>query len=418
MAQIDTALLFAQGRCLMEQSEQDKAISFFEKIRIQDPEDSLAMDAAISLAQIFEEKQKISEARSLLEDVLDQAFDQSQIAQAHLRLGYIYLLEEKPQEAVVQFQLAQSVPGDELRQSVLNGLGDAEQMRRRLDEARRLYEDSRKISSVSSEGLYATYQLGRLELGEGNVNDAIGLFDSISYSDKSSIADDANLALAFIYLNQADLKKAREHISKVDASKKSPQSARAAYYLALVLLQEGNVPQSKISCEEIVKSYQGTEEALEARLLLADILATESSAREAFEGLLKDAYRIESFPPKLGARFARKLADLAHRSFDYKEAIRWYEVAGNSLAAYQGEIEYRIASCYEEAGDLEVAINRYRYIKDEPWRIKGQLAAAKLLEREERYLDAKRIYEEVSVAQVPESKIAQERLASLRIFIN
>lgn len=60
-----------------------------------------------------------------------------------------------------------------------------------------------------------------------------------------------------------------------------------------------------------------------------------------------------------------------------------------------------------------MAIGRYRAILHPPWRIRGQLAIAKLMEREERWQEARRVYEGVAGQATPEAKIAQERLASL-----
>jgi len=48
------------------------------------------------------------------------------------------------------------------------------------------------------------------------------------------------------------------------------------------------------------------------------------------------------------------------------------------------------------------------------WRIRGQLAAAKLLEREGQWQEAMTLYGAITHQPVPEAKIAQERLATLR----
>ena len=75
-----------------------------------------------------------------------------------------------------------------------------------------------------------------------------------------------------------------------------------------------------------------------------------------------------------------------------------------------------MASCYEELGDVELALVRYQQIAQPPWRIRGQLAAAKLMERDGRWERATAIYQAITQQAVPEAKIAQERLASLRVL--
>ena len=122
---------------------------------------------------------------------------------------------------------------------------------------------------------------------------------------------------------------------------------------------------------------------------------------------------LHDLPGRHRGRLAKKLGDLARQADGYARAIRWYEHAWEMLPAQRGELDYRLASCYEEGGDPALAIRRYRAITQPPWAIRGQLAAAKLMEREERWQDAMAIYEAMSRQPVPEAKVAQERLLSL-----
>jgi hypothetical protein len=46
--------------------------------------------------------------------------------------------------------------------------------------------------------------------------------------------------------------------------------------------------------------------------------------------------------------------------------------------------------------------------------VRGQLALAKLLERQDRSEDAKVIYEQLAASSIAEAAIVQERLAALR----
>ena len=98
----------------------------------------------------------------------------------------------------------------------------------------------------------------------------------------------------------------------------------------------------------------------------------------------------------------------------YPEAIKWYERAGQLLPSLQSEALYRIASCYEESGDIELAIAWYKRVTKSPWRVRGQLAIAKLLERQNRFAAARKIYEQLAEEPIPEAKLIQERLAALR----
>jgi hypothetical protein len=89
------------------------------------------------------------------------------------------------------------------------------------------------------------------------------------------------------------------------------------------------------------------------------------------------------------------------------------------MSAMTGEATYRIASCYEEAGDFEVAVSWYQKIDQAPWQVRGQLAAAKLLEqRLDRPAQAKEIYEALAKEPIPEAKLIRERLSSWRASHN
>jgi hypothetical protein len=79
-----------------------------------------------------------------------------------------------------------------------------------------------------------------------------------------------------------------------------------------------------------------------------------------------------------------------------------------------GEATYRIAACYEEAGDFEVAVGWYQKIEQAPWQVRGQLAAAKLFERLDRPAQAREIYEALAQQPIPEAKLIRERLATWR----
>ena len=67
---------------------------------------------------------------------------------------------------------------------------------------------------------------------------------------------------------------------------------------------------------------------------------------------------------------AKRLGDLARTQGSCAEAIAWYEEAAGLLPALGSEASYRAASCYEEAGDVELAMAWYRAIEQPPWRVR------------------------------------------------
>jgi len=129
---------------------------------------------------------------------------------------------------------------------------------------------------------------------------------------------------------------------------------------------------------------------------------------------LRRAYGAEGLPRRHRAKLAKRLGDFARTQRVFEEAVGWYEEAAALLPTLGGEAAYRIASCYEEAGDVELAMQHYRDIEQPPWRVRGRLALAKLLEREDRASEAAAVYRSLAQEAIPEAKVAQERLMALQ----
>lgn len=407
-------IVFVQGRCFMELGKEAEALARFEALQRSSPDHPLAIEAALSRAELLERAQRLSDALSVLQTVSARNLEPAQRLQLHLRLGFVYLAQGEAMKAVTEFQVAKNTTDEELRQTALNGLGDARFFLGDYEEATRAYREAVRILPMSQGALYATYQLGRLRLQVGKADEAIELFQGLATQTNRTLAVDVHLALAFAYLsnNQPALARAElEHVRRHDPT--SPQAARAGYYLALLLLNEGQVAEAKQLCEDVIRRLPQSDEALEARLLLADLIASQSSSQEALVALTKAFGSASDIPSRQRGKLAKKLGDLARHSLAYAQAIRWYEIAWQDLPAQRGELDYRLASCYEETGDMVVAVNRYRAITQAPWQIRGQLAAAKLMEREERWQEARQIYQRIAEQSTPEAKIAQERLMSL-----
>ena len=429
--------LFAQGRCTMELGDEPAALRAFDTLRADDPEHPLATDAALHMARIFERQQRFAEEQSVLEAVIRQAFNPDQVRQANLQLGLLMLSKGQSAQALEQLQFASESADVEVRQAALNGLGDAQLSLGQYDEALRWYEQAIRLSPTSRGSRYARYQQGRLKLQTGQTADAIHAFHTLlleeaeqtSPAAASEAADraatplapesrafviDTRLALAFAYLSTAQAESAALELDRLQSQTPSPaQRARADYYRALLAAQAGQEAEARQWCEQAIRRFPQSDEAFQARVLLADLVITHASADEAMTTLGRLFGSLEELPGGRRGALVRKLGDLAKHAAAYAQAIHWYELAWQDLPAQRSELDYLIASCYEEGTDLSAAFHRYQAITDAPWQVRGQLAAAKLMEREQRWQEAMRIYERVMRQAVPEAKIAQERRSSL-----
>ena len=408
-------LWFAQGRCLMQTGQEEQAQQKFDAIRQHFPEHPLAVDATLAAAELLERQQQFSKATALLQPLLDEAsLTTDQRQQSRLRWGSLLLASGDAARAAVQFDLAKDAGDPEVRQVAFNGLADAEMWLGHADRAAQGYLQTLQISQTNAAGLYAAYQLGRLAVQAGRVPEAIERFQLLARQADSPLALEAQVALAMAYLSNGQAQDARATLEGLRQSAANTiHAARAGYYLALLSVQEGHLTDGRQLCEEVMQRAPGSEEALDARLLLLDLAGDRVSSKHTIEELRHIISSLSGAQVRQRGKLEKKLAELLRQTHGYAQAIHWYELAWEELPAQRGEIEYRIASCYEELGDMALAIHRYQAATQAPWQIRGQLAAAKLMEREEQWDQAKAVYQRITAQAVPEAKIAQERLGTL-----
>jgi len=406
-------LWFARGDCLLEQGREEAAMAEFDRLVQQASTHPLAIDAGLKVATWLEQRGHVDEALAVLTPLATRARDPQSRAEVDTALGSLLMADDRIEEAIGAFQRALQAVEGQRRQAAMNGMGEAMAAQGREDEALHWFEQARALDSESLAGRYAAYQRGRMLLQAGQFESALQQFRELIARGDPTIATDARLALAFAYLTREQWEPAAQELTRIRHEAATPaHAARAAYYLALIAVHEGRLPQARDLCQEVIQQVPRSDEAVEARLLLADVVAQESSAYDAL-AIFSDEV-VMSAPRRHRGKLAKKIGDLSRAAGEPARAIHWYEVAWEEWPAQRGELDYRVASCYEEQGDTEMAIARYRAIVQAPWETRGQLAAAKLLEREERWQEAASVYERVSRESVPEAKVAEERLAAIR----
>jgi tetratricopeptide (TPR) repeat protein len=408
-----TEALFAQGSCLMKLGREQDALSRFEQIVSHDPGHPLAVESGFVIVDASWREERLTPAKELLHTLLRWQLDRASRAKVHLRLGAIALEQGNAAQARTVFALAGESDEPSIQQAALTGLGNVQMFLGDLTAAKQFYEEAIQVSDHTPQADQATYQLGRIHLQVGALEEAIDVFQRLTASTDAALADDARLALVIAYLNRHEEGLARPLLDLLRQERPPSAVARAAYYEALLALGEGNEAAAQQLCEQAIANAPRTDEAFEARLLLADLQARETSVREAMEWLQRVSAS-ERLPRGRRAKLAKRLGDFARSEQAYVEAIRWYEEAARLLPSLSGEAGYRMASCYEEAGDIEVAMRWYQAIDQPLWRVRGQLAAAKLLERQDRRKEAEAIYLSLAEEPIPEAKVVRERLAALR----
>lgn len=412
--------LFAQGRCLRQLGRSQEALARFEALYQQAPDHPLAVEATLSAVELHQQMQRLDGALSLAQTLATRPMQPGQRLQWHLRMGALRLDKGEAAEAQAEFEQAVTSTDASIRQAAFNGMGDAALMQGQPSEAVRRYQEAVAAAAASPGARYATYQLGRIKLHSGQADEAAVVFRELlgqsSVVADPALATDVRLALAFVAIAQQDPERAQADLEALrEQPLSAPQAARASYYLALLAVEAGDADEAQRWCQDAVARGARSDESVDARLLLADVIAAQASPAAALSQLrslmVTDA---ASLPRHQRGKLAKKLGDLARRMRDYAQAIAWYEQAWEDLPTERGELDYRLASCYEEGSDIGSAIQRYRMIQQPPWSIRGQLALAKLMEREERWQEAMSIYQGIATQLSPEATIAQERLAFLQ----
>lgn len=409
-----TEALFAKGSCLIQMSREPEALAIFRQILARDLDHPLALESGLVIVDAYRREEQFALAKSLIHTLLRRRIDAKGRAQLQLRLAAIALDQGNSAQAQTVYRLAADHSDASVRQVALNGLADVQVYVGNLQEAKRFYERTLQILPQSGPAVYARYQLGRILLQLGDPQAAITIFEALMKDADAGFTDDARLALALAYVSRHQHTQAREQLETIRTQRAgTPSAARAGYYLALLMLGDENEAGAERLCRETIAGAPKTEEAADARLLLADLTARRTSVRGGMR-VLQEAYRSAGQPARYRAKFAKRIADFAREEGSLIEAIWWYDEAAVLLPSLRDESAYRAASCYEAGGDVPLALAWYQAAAQPPWSVRGRLAAAKLLERQERLPEAQKVYEALAGEDIPEAKIARERLAVLR----
>ena len=425
-----TEALFAWGTCLMQLGEDEQASRLLHRLLEREPSHPLAGEGELLIAEIDRRGGRLREAAARLERLLGQAQDASLRAAAHLRLGTVRLAQGDSAGATDHFGAARQASELEIHLAALNGLGDIQmyvgdyqKAQRRYEEVRGLWEQADTASPAGSAGpvtpaydgwAYALYQLGRIQLLRGEYTEAVASFRRLIREAPPPLADDARLALALTAVHQHDETHARRQLHAIRQTQMgSVVAARAAYYLAMLALAEGREETVRALCQEALAGAPGSAEGVEAHIVLAELDVGRGSS-EAALARLRTVFDTPGLAIHHRGTVAKRLGDFLRGRADFAQAIHWYELAAALAPSLRGEVAYRLASCYEEAGDMEVAISRYRAALGSGWMVRGQLAAAKLLERQGQWEAAEAVYASLAEEPIPEAKVAREHLASLR----
>ena len=165
----------------------------------------------------------------------------------------------------------------------------------------------------------------------------------------------------------------------------------------------------------IWERYPDSELVPKSLLKMGEILV---EAKRVNEGLCKFEELVYSYPNSPFARMAhKKTGEVLKTQKSYHMAIAHFKKAmTDEDTDMNAEIQFYIALCLEEKGDLKDAVVKYLkvvylYPSGKYWGIKAQFKCAQLFEKDNEIAKAEKIYERLADEPVEEGAYPRSRLA-------
>ncbi|MDD4909971.1 MAG: tetratricopeptide repeat protein [Candidatus Omnitrophica bacterium] len=436
----------------LKDGEFKNAISEFQKV-VQGSGDKMVKVAALcQVADTYLDSGRYQKAAESYDKVLEEYAESPYADYAQYQLGVSLLKMLKYGSAETAFlNLIKKFPGSKLVPEAAYSLGlsyfqkgdytgSVEQFR---DFPSR-FKDSRLLSQAMYMEATSLYNMGKYEEAIAVFNNIIrqfnsdtGLIQKAEYEiadclyrmgkekeavskflvlrskyPASSLAPEAIWWLGEYYYRRRELELARRYFKTlIDDYPNSPLVADSYYAIACSYEEEGE-PGRAIDNFKKVGEFDNHELKAEASLAIADIYLNTGRIKESLEICGQTLAEHEN----LAAVILPIMAQAHKKSGDLDKAIDLFKQAIGKVPLNQGAgLQFELAGCLEETGDLTGALEEYLkisylYSQGEPVVVKAMLRAARIFENKGEYVKARAIYEKVADEDVPEAKFAKEKI--------
>lgn len=361
------------GEVYLESGDIQKAISAYEGV-LRDYPDCQACDypswgLAVSLSRLGE----YGKAIELFKTIIQKYPQSGLLDEAVFSLGKAYYDSGDYLSSYLSLRnFRDKFPASRLKMEALFLEGLSLQSLKRYQEAYDIFSLGARDSGDAGLSARAELEMGSCLYLLGRIDEALTAFEAIRtrYAD-SEISRLALFRLASHYLQENKLDLSRRYLLDLIHSRPEAGLLDEAYFaLSLCYEREGKY-----------------EEALEP------LKQVETNKARAYQGMAQ-AYRAMG-----------KL----------REAISYYQLSLREKPADASEVQFRLAECLEEAGELKEAMALYSTLQgDDALLVKGLLRCANICENSADLRSALRFYERVAELNVPESKFAIERIETIK----
>lgn len=421
----------------------------FQKVISESSNKIIKISALCQLADTYQEQGKLVEAIEKYDQILRDYPDNFYSDYAQYQLGVALLKLEKYDSAILAFgklnsdfpnsklrdsgsyslglayfkkgdyikskeyflSLYQNFPDSRLRHEALYLAGVSCYNQGNFSEAIKIFKNLLKEKKLDSELLVKTeYELADCFLRAGDQKEALKRFRALNAKYPNSfLADDILFWLGEYFSKELKFNLSRNYfLMLIKKYPKSPLVAQCYYNIGYTYIEEGNLDEAKKYFSKLKKEYKDKNSIL-AQIALIDIDAEEGKLNEAIRGY----NRLLEYNNEFSKLIYIKLADVYKKSNNFNKALEIYrKLQSDSIDPY---VEFQIAECLEENKDFDNAIKgylsvSYSYPEDKALVLKCLLRAGKILEEQEKWSEAKNIYQKVSDMDFEEAKFAKEKI--------
>ena len=196
-----------------------------------------------------------------------------------------------------------------------------------------------------------------------------------------------------------------------------PKSAlvdEAVYWSGLVFYKQGDLDGAIVCFKEVINQYPNSDSVENSATALSDTLIEKGEYDQAIEALthMQQASKNDDFKKMIN----KKIGDVYQEMGRFPEALKYLRSSlGNADNDFNAQIQFQIAECYASQGNSSEAVNEYLKVgylfpQSKYYSTRAQLRCAQLFEAQNRWNDAKKIYEKLAGEDIEEAKHAKEKL--------
>lgn len=403
------------GDCFFNEGLLEEAIASYNRVK-----GKFSRLAKFRIGSALYQQDKFKQATPVFQSLInmeDYLADDAQywFSGSLLRLGKVEEAERGYQGLVERF------PGSELLPATFFNMGNIYYRKKAFDKAIQTYEKLTELFPQAEAAHESHFWMGLCQFELGNSGKGKVLLEEyISFSPGGKRFEDAQLWLAKHYYGKKEFDNAKKILLSLFKSPNEDLKADAHYWMGRCFESEEKYDLAQKEFNEIVKHFPDSYRSVEAWLRIANLLNLQNKHEKAlgiYEKITKKDVESEFIWDAFYC-----MGETLQKLSRYREAIRTFEqIRSVDDEMQEAKIQFRIAECYQELGELEEAVLEYLkvaylYSAHSDWALRAQECAAICLEKRGRIDDASKLYSKILEADPDgvKGELARQRIKVIR----